>query len=646
MFPTISNKFVQGRGYGLVLLLLLVVLVPSICVLWFMNRAVKNERLAVRQKLIDVYRGQLSVVQDRLENHLRQIAGDLDSPAGQLSPAALFAQQVQTGQADALICLDNSGNILYPSDASPAKPEPFVVGWLEAQQLETAEPIAAADAFAVIAKTSTNSDICARALQAQARCLVQAGAKEDALLVLTQSLAEARFQIATDSQGRFIIPNAELMAIELLRGAPASSSHIQELAERLKTQLLDYDHFSMPASQRRFLMRQLQILFPNQFQLPTLAAEELAAEYLESARTIPRDAGLTQTPLAGVWKLASTGGHVITLHRTPNLLARLRAWGSAQMLPSDVTVVIRPPGESADKFFLSIPAGSQLPGWRLALSLRDERLFDAAADHRIASDVWIGALVLAFVAVLALLVLRLVRRQVALTQLRNDLVANVTHELKTPLSSMRLLVETLLNSPKLNEQTAREYLQLIATENLRLSRLIDNFLTFSRIERNKYTFKFNPVPADEILAAAKAAVQDRFNIPGCRLELQSPPTLPAVVADADALVTALINLLDNAYKYSGDNKHVTLSATAYNGSVSFAVKDNGIGLSPRETKRIFKRFYQVDQRMSRPVGGCGLGLSIVKFIVTAHHGEIRVESEPTRGSTFTLILPAAPNSSN
>jgi two-component system, OmpR family, phosphate regulon sensor histidine kinase PhoR len=118
-----------------------------------------------------------------------------------------------------------------------------------------------------------------------------------------------------------------------------------------------------------------------------------------------------------------------------------------------------------------------------------------------------------------------------------------------------------------------------------------------------------------------------------------------VIADADALVTALINLLDNAYKYSGDDKQVTLSASAQNGSVAFAVKDNGIGLSQRETKRIFKRFYQVDQRMSRPVGGCGLGLSIVKFIVSAHHGQIKVESEPSQGSTFTLILPAA-NSSN
>jgi signal transduction histidine kinase len=244
--------------------------------------------------------------------------------------------------------------------------------------------------------------------------------------------------------------------------------------------------------------------------------------------------------------------------------------------------------------------------------------------------------------VLAALALRLVRRQVALTLLRNDLVANVTHELKTPLSSMRLLVDTLLNSPRLNEQTAREYLQLIAQENLRLSRLIDNFLTFSRMERNKYAFGFKEVPAAEIAEGAITAVTERFNVPGCRFTTQIAPELPCVTADADALVTAVVNLLDNAYKYSGEEKQITLSAEAANGSVFFAVKDNGIGLSPRDTKRIFKRFYQVDQRLSRSGGGCGLGLSIVKFIVSAHHGVVRVESQPGRGSTFTISLPATP----
>ena len=209
------------------------------------------------------------------------------------------------------------------------------------------------------------------------------------------------------------------------------------------------------------------------------------------------------------------------------------------------------------------------------------------------------------------------------------------------LASMRLLVDTLLNSQPINEQTAREYLELIAQENLRLSRLIDNFLAFSRMERNKYAFGFREVPAAAIVEGAVTAVRERFNAPGCQFKTEIAPDLPSVEADPDALVTALVNLLDNAYKYSGEQKQITLSASAADGSVRFAVRDNGIGLSARDTRRIFKRFFQVDQRLSRSGGGCGLGLSIVKYIVSAHRGNVRVESQPGRGSTFTLSLPGA-----
>ena len=205
---------------------------------------------------------------------------------------------------------------------------------------------------------------------------------------------------------------------------------------------------------------------------------------------------------------------------------------------------------------------------------------------------------------------------------------------------MRLLVDTLLDSPTLDSKTAREYLQLIATENARLSRLIDNFLAFSRMERNKQAFEFKEVSPQAILEAASATVRERFHAPGCTFEVETPPDLPSVAADADAMVTALVNLLDNAYKYSGDEKFIKLSAGTRDGSVFFAVQDNGLGLAARERKRIFKRFYQVDQNLSRTSGGCGLGLSIVKFIVTAHRGAVSVQSEPRRGSTFIIRLPA------
>ena len=286
-------------------------------------------------------------------------------------------------------------------------------------------------------------------------------------------------------------------------------------------------------------------------------------------------------------------------------------------------------------------ATTRIPGWRLALSLKDEKLFATTTKHRTAVYFWTGILVVAAMGVLTLLAIRLLSRQTALARLKNDLVATVSHELKTPLSSMRVLVDTLLDSEKLEEQTTREYLQLIAQENERLSRLIENFLTFSRMERRKYTFHFRSLPARQIVDATVEAVRERFAAPDCRFEVQVEPELPDIVADADALPTALINLLDNAWKYSDDTKKIILRARAGNGSVAFSVQDNGIGIAPRETERIFQNFHQVDQRLSRKGGGCGLGLSIVRFIVTAHHGSVSVESEPDCGSTFTISLPAA-----
>ena len=629
----------RSSGLGLMLLLLLTVLVPSVCLLWFMNQAVRNERLAVRQKLADAYRVNLSLVQNQLEAYWRQAAGVLDFEADRSSSPGFFVRQVWAGLADAVICFDAAGNVTYPSAVSAPKPEAPESAWLEAQDLEASRPGDAANAFARLAAQATNADVAARAFQAQARCLIKSGQTNEAIAVLTGPLEDERYRHATDLQGRLLVPNAELMALELLKAPATKQAPAPRI--RLRKRVLDYGDPDLSSPQRRFLMRELQKLFPDPGVAQMLAAEDLAARCLDAGPLRVRDPVLRPSAVPGVWQFAATHGRVVALHQTDALIERMRRGVVSQLLPADVSVTLLPPGKEFERFFLSQPAGARLPGWRLALSLRDQRLFDAAAEQRIASYVWIGVLVFATVIVLAALALRLVRRQMTLTQLRNDLVANVTHELKTPLSSMRLLVDTLLNSQPLHEQTAREYLQLIAQENLRLSRLIDNFLTFSRMERNKYAFGFKEVPATAIVEGAITAVRERFNAPGCQFETHIAPGLPSVVADPDALVTAVVNLLDNAFKYSGEEKQIALSASAENGSVLFVVKDNGIGLSPRDTKRIFKRFFQVDQRLSRRGGGCGLGLSIVKFIVTAHHGSVRVESQPGRGSTFTISLPRA-----
>ena len=280
-----------------------------------------------------------------------------------------------------------------------------------------------------------------------------------------------------------------------------------------------------------------------------------------------------------------------------------------------------------------------LPGWQLSFSLPDNAALDEIGRRRMASYLWAGYLVIAAMAFTGLLVGRSFRRHLRLAHLKTDLVAAVSHELKTPLASMRLLVDSLLEDEQLDPEKTRDYLQLIAGENLRLTRLIENFLTFSRIERNRQKFAFADTSPSDVVGAAVQAVRERFQPPVCQLNVEVGSGLPPLYADEDALVTVLLNLLDNAYKYTPGDKRISLHAFRQGDCVVFAVEDNGIGIPPAEHKRIFRRFYRVDQRLARETGGCGLGLSIVDFIVRAHGGSVRVESQSGAGSTFSVRLP-------
>jgi signal transduction histidine kinase len=627
----------------LTLLLLLVVIVPSVCLLWFMNRAVQNERLAVQQKLLDLYQGHLTEYALLMNDGWQGRIELLDEFCAKGDPPGILFR-MGSDAADSVICFDSVGKVSYPNSSVVPRPEPLAPAWAEAQSLESSDPAAAAAAFGRLGETTTNDALAASACQAQARCLLQARQTNAALSVCTNMFAQEKFKAATDAQGRLIVPNAELMVLELMIGSDRSQTGV--LFKRMQTQLQDYYQLEMPSTQRRFLMHRLEELYPRSASFPTLAAEDLAARYLESTPADPPLPGWHPAQLPDVWQLPTHGGKVVLLCHTKRLREIPGRWNGRgsfrhQTLPAEITETTLAPGEYVD-CFLSMPVGPTMPGWKIAFSWKDkEQMMDAAAETRITSLLWTAALAVAGIGALGLFAAGLLRRQMAVAQLKNDLVANVTHELKTPLSSMRLLVDTLLNSPSLDEKTARDYLQLIARENLRLSHLIDNFLAFSRIERDKYAFDFHPVPAREIVDSAAAAVRDRFNTPGCRFTVAAAPDLPPVLADSGAMVTALVNLLDNAWKYSGEEKQIALTAGAANGGVTFAVQDNGIGLPAGESSRIFKRFYQVDPHLSRVGSGCGLGLSIVQFIVTAHRGGVKVESRPGAGSTFTITLPAA-----
>jgi len=296
---------------------------------------------------------------------------------------------------------------------------------------------------------------------------------------------------------------------------------------------------------------------------------------------------------------------------------------------------VAPPSATASSAWTNI--SGRFPGWRITDPSAIRELA-GPAELRLSRYLWIALAAIAIVVIAAGIAAQSLRRQWRLARLKTDLVAAVSHELRTPLASVRLLVETLLEDENPQGKT-REYLEMIARENLRLSRLIGNFLTFSRLERNLRKFDIRPTEPARVVEAAVASAQDRLQVPDCHFEVEIKPDLPPVRADEEALVTVLLNLLDNAYKYSPGEKRILLRAECEDGHVVFAVKDHGIGIAPREQKRIFRRFYQVDRRLAREAGGVGLGLSIVEFIVRAHGGFVRVESQPGKGSTFSVVMP-------
>jgi two-component system phosphate regulon sensor histidine kinase PhoR len=227
-------------------------------------------------------------------------------------------------------------------------------------------------------------------------------------------------------------------------------------------------------------------------------------------------------------------------------------------------------------------------------------------------------------------------------KMRKDFVANVSHELRTPLTSIQGYAETLLESDLLADPRSREFVEIIRRHALRMAKLTADLLTLSRIELGRHEFRFEPIAAGDVVQAAIQSFEQVAQARSIALTAEAISGGSWVTADSDAIHQVLINLLDNALKYTSSGGSVTVSARPGNGVIEFCVADTGAGIGAEHLPRLFERFYRVDKARSRELGGTGLGLSIVKHIVLAHGGDVRVESEPGRGSSFFFTLPEAP----
>lgn len=258
-------------------------------------------------------------------------------------------------------------------------------------------------------------------------------------------------------------------------------------------------------------------------------------------------------------------------------------------------------------------------------------------------NILFGILVLALVGCIvtgSVLSLVFVRKQASLSRLQIDFVSKVSHELRTPLTSIRLFVETLRMQRVTDPAEVARCLDVLSRETVRLTERIERLLDWGRMEAGRKLYERKPEGVEEIIREAIETFASHSMGAPPSITTDLAPGSPEVLADRHALVDALVNLLSNAFKYSPPKSEVTVRLRHDVDQVRISVEDKGVGIAPREHRRIFERFYRVDDRLAREVEGSGLGLAIVRHIVAGHEGHIDVESELGKGSTFTIHLPA------
>jgi len=239
----------------------------------------------------------------------------------------------------------------------------------------------------------------------------------------------------------------------------------------------------------------------------------------------------------------------------------------------------------------------------------------------------------------AVLMGRTFYQQVEHARLRSHLLSNISHELKTPLSLVRLYTETLASGRTRNDDERSRFLGIIGRESKRLSHLIDNLLDIQRIEEDRKQYSYAHVRPDRVARETVEAYRYQLAEEGFDVRLDVDEDLPLMHLDEEAIAQALINLLDNAAKYSDTVKEIRVKVGCRNGTVCLSVQDRGIGIPKHEQSKIFQSFYRVEKSLVHNVKGSGLRLAVVAHVARGHGGQVEVDSTPGKGSTFTICLP-------
>lgn len=278
------------------------------------------------------------------------------------------------------------------------------------------------------------------------------------------------------------------------------------------------------------------------------------------------------------------------------------------------------------------------PGHMLGIRLKGTTITEVVRERALQSIVFVVILDVVLITGVWF-IYRTIRREMELVRLKSDFISNVSHELRTPLALIRMFAETLEMGRVKNDDKKKEYYSTVVKESERLTRLINNILDFSRMEAGRKQYNFSATDINTVVAGVVDTYSYHLQSEGIAPVTRLAPDLPPVKADSEAVMEAIINLLDNAVKYGNSSKFIRLETKAVNGGVAVEVEDHGIGIAPEHQEKIFDTFYRVSGGLVHNTKGSGLGLTLVKHIMHAHGGKVELESTIGKGSTFRLLFP-------
>ncbi|MBT6767076.1 MAG: HAMP domain-containing histidine kinase [Prolixibacteraceae bacterium] len=280
-----------------------------------------------------------------------------------------------------------------------------------------------------------------------------------------------------------------------------------------------------------------------------------------------------------------------------------------------------------------------MPSWSLVLYKESSGMITTFLRASQGIFIYIFLFIVIVLALGLFFTLQIINKELMLSKMKSDFISTVSHEFKSPLTSIRQMSEMLFSERIKTESRKKEYYAVMLEQSERLSHLIDNILDFSKIEEGKKAFRFEKIDVSEQIDHVKSVFQNSISNEGFNVSLSMPEMLPELVIDKEAIQQVIYNLLDNAYKYSGSSKNIEIVVEHTGDWVKISVKDFGVGIQREDQLKIFDRFFRGGNELTRSVKGSGIGLTIVKKIIEAHRGTVSLESTLGKGSTFIIKLP-------